>query len=264
MQRNLIFAVAVVFVAIAMCPPVMAQTAGFNGATSSLFGNRTIGQGISSRSASGSAGFGGASGFSNTPGNAMAQQQSQAGQVTGSERFLEQNRQPGQFVGADTADATNAFSQLGGTGGIGRGTTGLGGFGTGLGGFGLNNFGGLSQFGNNQQQNFGAGRTGNNGRAIRTSLQLGFDYPTTVSPQLSGQIGQRLSNLPQIRTSVPFRVSVDGRTAILQGTVATEHERDLAARVVLLEPGISDVRNELTVDPAVSTGAPLPYANASR
>ena len=52
------------------------------------------------------------------------------------------------------------------------------------------------------------------------------------------------------RNQAPIKVEMEGRTAVLTGTVDTDHARDLAERLAMLEPGISDVRNELIVDPA--------------
>lgn len=65
------------------------------------------------------------------------------------------------------------------------------------------------------------------------------------------QAGQAL-----FRTRPPFmglaapcttKVNLDAGTAVLRGTVATDHDRDLAGRVVLLEPTVNDVVNLLAV-----------------
>jgi hypothetical protein len=49
-------------------------------------------------------------------------------------------------------------------------------------------------------------------------------------------------------------IEMEGQTAVLRGQVATaqdrEQDRALVARMLLLEPGISDVRNELTFAPS--------------
>ena len=80
----------------------------FSGGTtnSGTFGSRTLGQGVGA----------GSSNFQGSPGNRLEQAQSGAGEVSGGERFVRDSRQPGQFVGADSGDATNFFSQLGGGG----------------------------------------------------------------------------------------------------------------------------------------------------
>ena len=65
---------------------------------------------------------------------------------------------------------------------------------------------------------------------------------------VSGErVQNRLARIPRLRENGPLTVEMDGRIAVLQGEVASEDARDLVARVVLLEPGISDVQNELRV-----------------
>ena len=65
-------------------------------------------------------------------------------------------------------------------------------------------------------------------------------------------------NAPQVQQSLGQPVSVSmaadstsefGRTAILRGTVATDEDRRLAEQLVLLEPGVAKVQNEITVRP---------------
>ena len=41
--------------------------------------------------------------------------------------------------------------------------------------------------------------------------------------------------------------TMSGRSAILRGEVATEHDRVLAAELLRLEPGVGQVQNQLTV-----------------
>jgi hypothetical protein len=53
--------------------------------------------------------------------------------------------------------------------------------------------------------------------------------------------------MPALRFLTPVRVDIVGRTAVLRGKVATRHDRDLADRVVRLEPMVDDVVNLLEV-----------------
>jgi hypothetical protein len=77
---------------------------------------------------------------------------------------------------------------------------------------------------------------------------------------LQPQNARVLLNLRRsLRSSSPLsrfgtiEVSLEGGTAVLRGTVASENERALAEQVAMLEPSISEVRNELTVQvPAVA------------
>ena len=57
----------------------------------------------------------------------------------------------------------------------------------------------------------------------------------------------RLMKTRAIASQGNLSVSMEGRTAVLTGTVANEHARDLAARLCLLEPGVSKVENRLTI-----------------
>jgi osmotically-inducible protein OsmY len=91
---------------------------------------------------------------------------------------------------------------------------------------------------------------------IRTRLSLGFT-PSGAAPALVAQRFEgRLAKTSHIEAITPVKVTMEGSTAILQGTVASEHQRDLARRLAMLEPGISDVRNELTVRRAAPAPEP--------
>ena len=71
------------------------------------FGSRTLGGGI-----------GGSTGSQfGSPGSRTTQGQENVGQLTGNERFVRDARAPGAFVGGDSGDAGNPFSQMQGGGG---------------------------------------------------------------------------------------------------------------------------------------------------
>ena len=85
--------------------------------------------------------------------------------------------------------------------------------------------------------------------------------PRMATPQLSmdsgplppaSDAGATLTSLlersRQIQKRSPISVTVRDYTAILRGRVATEHDRSLAAALLLLEPGIWQVQNELVVE----------------
>jgi osmotically-inducible protein OsmY len=75
-----------------------------------------------------------------------------------------------------------------------------------------------------------------------TVIQADISKPMQ-SPALSSRFGT-------------VRVSVQGDTAILRGSVQSESDRQLAAQLAMLEPAVSSVRNELTVAaPAASPPA---------
>ena len=78
-------------------------------------------------------------------------------------------------------------------------------------------------------------------------LRLGFTPTRLPAQAMETSMMERLSVSPSIRSSTPLEVSVAERTATLRGTVGSEHEKKLAGLMLLFEPGISEVRNELAV-----------------
>lgn len=189
---------------------------------------------------------------------ARADAQLQGGNIQDQEAFGTENlliqRDTGAFVGGATgfvgAGAQgNTLGALGGlnTGGLG-GLGGLrGGLGGGLGGFGRGGQFGQTQFG---QQNTAATRP------IRVSIRLGFTHPGPAPTVVSAKFARRLRRLPSLPSAESVAVEMDGRTAVLRGEVASGRERDLIARLALLEPGVSDVKNELTVKSEVESIPP--------
>ncbi|QDU96845.1 BON domain-containing protein [Lignipirellula cremea] len=208
-----------------------APAASAQSTTGGTFGNRTFGDGVSSgRNAVG----GRTSGQAGTQAGATTQAMSDVGQVTGNERFIRENRDPGAFVGSDAGDVSNVRSQLGGQ-------------------FGL---GGLGNLGGRNQTDFRAenAQTSQGQRTVRAPLRLGFAPLLAPAPVVSARMEQRYLRLPGLDQAGQIAVAMQGRTAVLTGVVASEHARNLAARIALLEPGVSSVQNDLTVGAAPVTG----------
>jgi hypothetical protein len=137
----------------------------------------------------------------------------------------------------------NQRGGMGGTGmgGMGMGGMGMGGMGMGMGGMGMGRNNAMMFGGMNQNMN-SRGRS-----TMRIPVRLGFQ-PAAVAPVTRAQnFEARLTNLPNLPSAKNITVSVSGRTAILTGSVGSEHEKDLLARLAKLEPGISDVQNDLEV-----------------
>jgi hypothetical protein len=112
---------------------------------------------------------------------------------------------------------------------------------------------GLNPAGNPQ------GNFGNNARtAYRITRTVAFDYALPPPAQYSATLSQRVTRALRLPDGHSLRVILQGRTAIVQGEVATEHARDLAERLLRLEPGVSSVQNELTVIATPPADAPLP------
>ena len=81
-------------------------------------------------------------------------------------------------------------------------------------------------------------------------LALGFDLSRAPPNQAAIALAKRLSKLPSLHFLTEVQVEIVGRQAVLRGRVASEHDRDLAARVVLLEASVDEVVNLLEVGPA--------------
>jgi len=187
-----------------------------------MFGSRNVGNGSIS---AGQRTFNGSQSQGGTDGGTAV------GSLDGSERFLRGNRQ-GQFVGSDQGD----------TGFVGGATAGMNGMG------GMNNLRSMQNFqqGRNQNRNRNQNQQARN-RQVRTSLSLGFKPPGNVSSQATQRISGILKRSQHFEAVTPLAVEMRGRTAVLTGTVTSEADRDLVERVVLLEPGISQVQNDLMV-----------------
>lgn len=136
------------------------------------------------------------------------------------------------------------FSDVGTTTGGGLGTArGTGGFG----GFGGGGFGGLSPFGMNPFGN----RAGSSQAKpkLRTSLRSEVvvpDRPMAATQAITLQRVSRSYAQPRFRG---VNVEVNGTGTVLRGTVASEADRRMAEMVVRLEPGVSQVDNQLVVAP---------------
>ncbi len=189
---------------------------------------------------------GGRSGGQGGAGAAMGQNGQMAlgsgGQTTGSERYMRGNRQSGNFVGSDASEVSQFFATL--TGGRG-GTDGLGNFGP------QSNRGRGNEFNNQADSN-------NTSSIVPHRLVVAFRYaaPRIQLPTANASGGITLRGLNRLQSRGPLSVELQDRTATLRGVVATDHDRALAEQLTLLEPGISQVRNELTVAEALPTVTP--------
>ncbi len=216
--------------------------------SSGLFGNRSLG------------GSGGLSAGSRTfsggaPGSRTTTADETVGQLSGNEDFVratsreQRESNSRQFVGSDTGDLNDFMSAMQEMrGGNARG--------------------GLSGLGNAGRRPGGANqpgaRAGTGGRAreqVRTSLTLGFrPLGPTLDPRGFDQRGialtRALARTSRVRVIAPVEVAVEGQTAILRGTVASQHDRVLAEQLVRLEPGIWNVKNELVVEGSSDASTP--------
>jgi hypothetical protein len=202
--------------------------------SSGAFGQRTLGSGAGLSASSN--GFGAATGANGNRGIGFGNLASVG--TTGG------NFQTQSFVGSNGASGfVGALQQLAGQ----NGTGGM----YGGGASGMNS--GLGQFGqqNNRNQMNGGGRGGGQGNnaemntPVRITYTVGFNYPAQSASGLNQKLSTELSKSRGIIALGPIAVQMDGSTAVLKGTVATDHDRKLAAQLALLEPGVYQIRNEL-------------------
>lgn len=208
MTRPILTVAATLLVGFLLTDVSLAQNTGSTG----LFGNRSVGAGSIS---AGQRTFG----SNRTTGDGAS------GDAASGERFSRENRQ-GQFVGSDSGDLQNFLSQAAGARG------------------GPNAAGGR---GGQNRQGFNQGGQQQPARLIRATLRVAFSYPPRNTVAASTKLASRINVSRVIQPIVPVEVTISNRTATLRGVVATANGRDLAVRLVLLEPGISRVKNELTV-----------------
>jgi hypothetical protein len=78
-------------------------------------------------------------------------------------------------------------------------------------------------------------------------LQVGFTSPLPAVDNLNATVEARLQQTLELSDSGRVEVLVEDRVAILRGTVPSERDRKMAGLLAGFEPGISRVRNELTV-----------------
>ena len=224
------------------------------------FGNRTIGGGTNSGTSGFSSGMSSSTGSSGMNSSGIGGNSMGSGSVGGSQLggsptqgfqlgsslSSAQQRSTAGFIGADNSDAANARSMQAQQNQMSS----------------LQNV--FSQFSRqNQQRNQNQNQNRNqqnDKKQLRISIKA--DIPLVTSATAPTSLGRvfeaRLKKLPGLEKGNSIQVSMQGRTAVLTGSVASDRDRKLAQGLALLEPGISAVQNELVVADAASTGEELP------
>ena len=217
---------------------------GSGGSSSGTFGSRTLGSSTSAGQRTMAQGMSG-SGLG-TGQNSQSGLGTTAGQLNSSDQFLRSNRTgANDFVGTTAQQMQKDFTgavQAGQTNtGSRNGTTGLGGT------RGLNGLTGMS--GNRTTQQSGQFNQAANQNQTQIRSVLRVDIPVTRPDpnHVTAALVQRLTQVPSLHFQGPVQVDLVGTTAVLRGTVATQHDRDLAAQLVRLEPGVGQVQNEIVV-----------------
>jgi osmotically-inducible protein OsmY len=244
MRRNLLPVVLAVFSGtLLLADNLWAQSrGGTSGSVPSLFGSRTMG--TPTGASTGTLGRGGLSGGL---GGALGGGQGlsnvlQGSLVTGNERFVRGNQ--GGFIGADTADVSAINNSMSGAAGQTSNRT--------------QNFQRQNATGRNGQRTNQAGgrgqNTGRGGRSgqrmLQTQLHVAFRHPEPVPATISAKLTARIRKGLSSRLENVAGVEVTGRLVTLRGTVASQYDRMVVEKLVMLEPGVSKVRNELRVVPS--------------
>jgi osmotically-inducible protein OsmY len=181
--------------------------------------------------------------------------------------------------------------------GFGGGGFGTGGFGGGgFGGQGLNGFGGgfggqrmfvgrdsadmnavMTQMGRAGTQFFNQMSRNMSGRnraqrqmqseenerpPVRIRLELGFAAPRTAPTVMATNVNTRLARLAVDHNLGQPQIAVEGGTVVLRGIADSESQRLVLEQLVLLEPGVTTVRNEMVVA-GVTAEEPPPTEQAS-
>lgn len=101
----------------------------------------------------------------------------------------------------------------------------------------------------NEMRDRGRGNGQDRTPPVRVKLRPQFETPLGTMGQIDAGTQSRLAtSATELGVRDP-RMSMSGRTLVLEGKVATAHDRDLAEEMMKLEPGVGSVDNRLTVEP---------------
>jgi hypothetical protein len=143
------------------------------------------------------------------------------------------------FVGRDAADIQATFGQMGKAG---------------------------AQFFNNMNHSMGRSNskrstkqtTQTPSQPMRVEVKVAFDTQRPTSAQFVETIRTRLAKVLVNHPASKPVVNMDGDTVIISGVAASENERDVITQLLAIEPGVRDVRNEMTIGQPASGIAPKP------
>jgi len=162
----------------------------------------------------------------------------ESGQVSSNGQISSQTSNQGFVGGGGIGGDPRATSNQANMAGMGMNAMGgFGGFG-GFGGMGRGMMGGM--FGGQQQQQ-------QPGANLRFPFVVKFTVAPIVPAKVRMQAENRLTKLPGLSKYNKVAVQIKGVTATLTGQVVSQREKSLVERLVLLEPGINDVRNDLVI-----------------
>ena len=196
-------------------------------ANAQLFGQRNLGRPLSRASRAGAT---------------ISELNTDAGQVTGTERFIRGNRDRASFVGADQSE-TQSFvgSQQASTSGVIVSST-----------------AGIEPPPDRSDEINQAIEAPNEKKMYLPKVVLSAEFVAESRAVAARRVTQQLQRSMMSALQQPIEVLVEGESAILRGVVKSAKEKRLAETLVLFEPGIWKVDNRLVVRPDSSVEAPRP------
>ena len=153
------------------------------------------------------------------------------------------------FVGRSATGSTGNTGRSGLATGMGMGMGMSMGMGGGMGGMG-GGMGGMNSRGTTGQ--FGQQNSSQNQRTIRATVKVRFPYTRPAAAQVSQTVVARWNRIPLPEKFNGVNLEFVNGVATLTGKVATAEEKRMAEKLILLEPGVSLVQNQLEVLEAAS------------
>ena len=242
------------------------EASGQGTSTNGAFGQRSLGTGGTSMGMS-SSGMSGSSGMGMSSSNlsSLSGASSLSSGMGSSSTFG--STQSGQFIGGNTGQTFIGGNSMTGSGkgtGMNQGYNrmGTGSFGSMGGMSGMSGMGGNSGFGGSRGSSMFGGQN-MYGQQNRNQVQMvmtrraDMEIAAVSRTEFSSGLNQLLKRTVSSRSpSSSIEASYQGNTVVLKGVVATARDRELAARLVRLEPGVDQVQNDLTVKGAEQAESP--------
>jgi osmotically-inducible protein OsmY len=143
------------------------------------------------------------------------------------------------FVGRDGGDMNSVMAQMGRAG---------------------------TQFFNQMSRNMGGGGRNNRNRQqeqqeenerppVRIRLEVGFRPPQSAPNAVATNINARLARLEADHNLGQVQVGVEGDTVVLRGVAQSDSQRRVLEQLIMLEPGVLSVRNEMVLAGATDEDA---------
>lgn len=92
--------------------------------------------------------------------------------------------------------------------------------------------------------------------AVRVQLQPAFSVDPIAPNSVELSLQSELSRAVERLGTPNARIEVSGRSVILQGSVSDRHQRALVERMVSMEPGVSQIENQLTIEGEATESQP--------